>query len=135
MFNLTDWFIDYVGKHTSITKEFDDKEVFDACEFDDEDFIHECAIEDTITKSRDELKLENQLIQIGLEQLVNKKQIDPLYAVRMIVNEVKAGKRIICPNCDKDSFQFNTGKYGDFIYCATCKCSASESTVKRKLHL
>jgi hypothetical protein len=59
--------------------------------------------------------------------------IEIVEEVISLVNEVKSGQDVICLNCHKDSFKFRTGKYGDFVYCPTCKCTMSGSSALRKL--
>jgi hypothetical protein len=130
--SLIDWFINY-------TKDFENN-------IKKDDYIHNDNIDeheemsgcDELTKSKDHNKSENTYVANILSyEFKNNKAYNhsdynkALNFIKTIVNHCKTNK-LKCFNCNADYFNFRTGKYGDFIYCKSCKCSLSESSFLKR---
>jgi ssDNA-binding Zn-finger/Zn-ribbon topoisomerase 1 len=139
-FDLTDWFINYVGRDSDCVEELNIREAnheFDTDDsYDCEQEFHKMAfIGDSITMGRQAAGFERQLLN---DALINSHKparvpIDPIQEMRKIIKKIERGEKVECPNCRKDHFKFRTGKYGEFLFCPSCKCTTSESTVKRRI--
>lgn len=138
-FDLTNWFINYVGRNKDCVEELDVREAnheFDTDDsYDCEAEFHKMAlVGDSITMSRQANGFERQLLN---DALVNSHKprvvIDPIQEMRKVIKKIERGEKVECPNCRKNHFKFRTGKFSEFIYCPSCRCSTSESTVKRRI--